>query len=123
MVRPHLRKEGRWIRTTSTRRATSHNEFNLEVTVAVLRDPREPDCPAQGLPNSWVTATEGESTWSPYDVIGHLIHGERTDWIPRAHYILAGENGPFEAFDRTAQLENQGTGLGELYPSILRDRV
>ena len=60
-------------------------------------------------------ATEGEGTWSPYDVVGHLIHGERTDWIPRARHILAGEMRPFEPFDRTAQFrESEGKSLAEL---------
>ena len=68
-----------------------------------------------GLPDTWVRATEGEGTWSPYDVIGHLIHGERTDWIPRARHILAGETRAFEPFDRTAQFrESKGRSLAEL---------
>jgi uncharacterized damage-inducible protein DinB len=68
-----------------------------------------------GLPDVWVKATEGEATWSPYDVIGHLIHGERADWIPRARHILAGDMQPFEPFDREAQFaESRGRSLGEL---------
>jgi hypothetical protein len=68
-----------------------------------------------GLPDVWVRATEGDGTWSPYDVVGHLIHGERTDWIPRARHILAGESRPFETFDRMAQFtESQGKSLGDL---------
>ena len=42
-----------------------------------------------GLSDSWIKATEGGETWSAYDVIGHLIHGEETDWIPRLKIILA----------------------------------
>jgi hypothetical protein len=54
-----------------------------------------------GLPEAWVQANEGEGTFSPRDVLGHLIHGEETDWIPRAEIILAsGENVPFTPFDR-----------------------
>ena len=72
-------------------------------------------------------ATEGEGTWSPYDVIGHLIHGERTDWVPRSRHILAGETRPFEPFDRTAQLtESQGKSLGELlatFADLRRENV
>ena len=68
-----------------------------------------------GLPDTWLTATEGEGTWSPYDVIGHLIHGERTDWIPRARQILAGDKRPFEPFVRTAQFtESKGKTIGQL---------
>jgi hypothetical protein len=72
-----------------------------------------------GLPDTWIRATEGENTWSPFDVIGHLIHGERTDWIPRARHILAGETRPFEPFDRTAQFrDSAGKSLDELLASF-----
>ncbi len=55
------------------------------------------------LPSSWTEATEGPGTWSPFDVVGHLIHGERTDWIPRIEHILRhGDAVPFPAFDREA---------------------
>ena len=84
--------------------------------VAVLeRTPVSLRALLEGLPETWVRATEGDGTWSPYDVIGHLIHGERTDWIPRARHILAGETRPFEPFDRTAQFrESKGRSLAEL---------
>lgn len=59
------------------------------------------------LPDAWLRATERDGAWSPYDVVGHLIHGERTDWIPRVRHILSGETRPFEAFDRTGHF---GTG-------------
>ena len=50
-------------------------------------------------------ANEGDSTWSPYDILGHLLHGDRTDWLPRVRTILEhGETSPFAPFDRTAQL-------------------
>jgi uncharacterized damage-inducible protein DinB len=74
-------------------------------TLAILLD---------GLPDTWVRATEGEGTWSPYDVVGHLIHGERTDWIPRVRHILAGKTDPFEPFDRTAQLRESERNLKDL---------
>jgi hypothetical protein len=68
-----------------------------------------------GLPDAWVRATEGEGTWSPHDVIGHLVHGERANWIPRARHILNGETRPFEPFDRRAQFaESEGKNLAEL---------
>ena len=84
--------------------------------VAVLeRTPASLRALLEGLPETWVRATEGDGTWSPYDVIGHLIHGERTDWIPRARHILAGDTRPFEPFDRTAQFrESKGRSLAEL---------
>ena len=63
----------------------------------------------RALPDGWITAHEGGSTWSPFDVVGHLIHGEQTDWLPRARIILThGESRPFEPFDRLAQF-NAGT--------------
>lgn len=94
----------------------SHNGFRLDDAMAVLeRTPGNLSAWLDGLPETWVRATEGEGTWSPYDVIGHLIHGERTDWIPRARHILAGDPRPFEAFDRTAMFtESQGRSLSEL---------
>ena len=68
-----------------------------------------------GLPDTWIRATEGDTSWSPYDVIGHLIHGERTDWIPRTRHILAGKTDPFEPFDRMAQFrESESQRLNEL---------
>jgi hypothetical protein len=93
-----------------------HDGFNLDNAVAILeRTPASLSALLLGLPETWIRATEGDGTWSPYDVIGHLIHGEHTDWIPRARHILAGETRPFEPFDRTAQFkESQGKSLGEL---------
>jgi hypothetical protein len=69
-----------------------------------------------GLPESWIRATEGPDTWSPYDVVGHLIHGERTDWIARARTILDhGESRTFDPFDRFAQFEeSRGKTLDQL---------
>jgi hypothetical protein len=92
------------------------DEFSLRDAVAILeRTPATLSALLMGLPDTWVRATEGDGTWSPYDVIGHLIHGERTDWIPRARHIIAGETRPFAAFDRMAQFtESQGKSLGEL---------
>lgn len=95
---------------------TGHEGFRLADALAVLeRTPAGLRALLEGLPEKWVGATEGEQTWSPYDVIGHLIHGERTDWIPRARHILAGDPRPFEPFDRTAQFtESRGKSLTEL---------
>ena len=68
------------------------------------------------LPETWTTANEGPDTWSPFDVVGHLIHGERTDWIPRLELLLAhGESRPFTPFDRFAQFrDSRGKSLREL---------
>lgn len=90
--------------------------LNLADAVAVLeRTPATLATLLGDLPDVWVFAREGEGTWGPYDVVGHLIHGERTDWIPRLRHIMAGEPGPFDPFDRTAQFtDSRGKSLGEL---------
>jgi DinB superfamily len=101
---------------------TAHNNrtrrpFVIEEAVAMLsRTPSTLDALLRGLPDGWVAAHEGGDTWSPFDVIGHLIHGERTDWIPRARIILEhGETKPFETFDRLAQFaESRGRTLASL---------
>ncbi len=105
-----------------------HDQFSLDNAVAILeRTPASLAALLSGLPETWVRATEGEGTWSPYDVIGHLIHGERADWIPRARHILAGKTEPFEPFDRMAQFtESQGKSLGELlatFADLRRENV
>ena len=90
--------------------------FNLDDAITILeRTPPTMGALLAGLPETWVRATEGDGTWSPYEVIGHLIHGERTDWIPRARHIMAGDSRPFEPFDRTAQFtDSQDKSLSEL---------
>jgi hypothetical protein len=91
----------------------SRRDLNLEDAVAVLeRTPATVSALLEGVPDTWARATEGEGTWSPYDVVGHLAHGERTDWIPRARHILSGESRPFAPFDRMAQFtESEGKSL------------
>ena len=65
-------------------------DFDLSTGIAVLeRTPATLRAMLAGLPPAWIDATEGPDTWSPFDNVGHLIHGERTDWIPRARIILA----------------------------------
>jgi hypothetical protein len=79
--------------------------FSVDEAVALLsRTPATLDALLRGLPDAWIAANEGGQTWSPFDVVGHLIHGERTDWIPRARIILElGEARSFDKFDRFAQ--------------------
>ena len=92
-------------------------DFLLQDTVAVLeRTPATLDAMLRGLPDAWTRTNEGEKTFSPYDVIGHLNHGERTDWIPRARIILEhGEARPFDRYDRFAQeRESAGQTLNQL---------
>jgi len=100
------------------------SEFKLEEAVAVLeRTPVTHSAMLDGLPDIWTQATEGEGTWSPYDVIGHLIHGEHTDWIPRAQHILAGDPRPFIPFDRAAQFtESRSQTLPELLETFAQLR-
>ncbi len=91
--------------------------FNLDHAISLLtRTPNVLHAMLAGLPPEWINSNEGEETWSPYDVIGHLIHGERADWIPRAKIIVEeGESQPFDSFDRFAQFaESQGKSLEEL---------
>ena len=92
-------------------------EFNLADGVAILdRTPIALRALLGGLESQWIDGTEGPETWSPYVIIGHLIHGEKTDWIPRALIILAqGENLRFTPFDRFAQFEeSKGKSLAAL---------
>ena len=108
--------------------AMKHEGLRLDDALAILeRTPASLRALLDGLPETWVRASEGDGTWSPYDVIGHLIHGERTDWIPRARHILAGETRAFEPFDRTAQFtKSQGKSLGELlatFAALRRENV
>jgi hypothetical protein len=101
-------------------------EFDLEKGVAVLeRTPRALRVMLDGLAPEWTDATEGPETWSPYVIVGHLIHGERTDWIPRARIILSqGASRRFTTFDRFAQLrESQGKSLAELLDEFARLRA
>jgi hypothetical protein len=91
--------------------------FALADAVTLLtRTPATLDALLRDLPDDWVAANEGGDTWSPFDVIGHLIHGERTDWMPRARIILEhGEARTFDAFDRLAQFtEAEGRTLATL---------
>jgi hypothetical protein len=75
-----------------------------EAVTLLSRMPATLDALLRGLPEPWTAAHEGGETWSPFDVLGHLIHGEQTDWIPRLKIVLtAGDSRAFEPFDRQAQ--------------------
>ena len=91
-------------------------EFSLSESIAILkRTPVTLNTLLRGLPDHWTHQNEGPETWSPYDVIGHLIHGEKTDWLVRTKIILFEENKQFEPFDRFAQFEeSKGFTLEEL---------
>jgi DinB superfamily len=98
-------------------------EHNLEGTIALLeRTPATLDALLLNLPEPWTHANEGGTSWSAFDVVGHLIHGERTDWMPRTKRILEfGETRPFDSFDRFAQ--EQGKSLAELLAEFARLRA
>lgn len=92
-------------------------DFNLTAGTDVLeRTPNTLRAMLEGLSPEWTDATEGPETWSPYVIVGHLIHGERTDWIPRAQIILAqGPDRRFTPYDRFAQFhESKGKSLPQL---------
>lgn len=91
--------------------------FELEEAIAILeRTPGTFRALLAGLPEVWTDANEGENTFSAFDNVGHLIHGERTDWIARARVILEqGERRRFEPYDRFAQVrESAGKSLPQL---------
>lgn len=98
---------------------------DLQDTIALLaRTPAVLDVLLRELPETWTFRNEGESTWSAFDVVGHLIHGERIDWMPRTRLILqSGESRAFEPFDRFAQArESDGKSLAQLLDTFTRLR-
>ena len=100
-------------------------EHNLPQTMSLLsRTPAALDALLRDLPEAWTLRNEGEGTWSVFDVVGHLIHGERSDWMTRAKVILqSGESQVFEPFDRLGQVrESQGKSLGQLLDEFARLR-
>ena len=100
--------------------------FELANAIEILRrTPATLNSLLRGLPDPWLVQNEGPDTWSPYDVIGHLIHGEQTDWIPRAKMILDhGETRAFEPFDRVAMFaESKGKSIIELLDTFAELRA
>jgi hypothetical protein len=100
-------------------------EHNLNHTIAILsRTPTALNVLLRDLPEMWTSRNEGENTWTAFDVIGHLIHAERTNWMPRARVILQfGESCKFEPFDRWAQArESEGKSLAQLLDEFARLR-
>jgi len=100
-------------------------EFDLKQGTAVLeRTPGVLRAMLDGLDAAWTDADEGSGTWSPYVIVGHLIHGERTNWIPRAQVILAqGPDRRFMPFDRFAQIhDGSRQTLSELLDEFARLR-
>jgi hypothetical protein len=100
-------------------------EHNLQHTISLLnRTPAALDALLRDLPEAWTFRNEGENTWSAFDVVGHLIHGERADWMPRARMVLQFcETQAFEPFDRWGHVrESQGKSLEQLLDEFARLR-
>jgi hypothetical protein len=85
----------------------SLTEFSLgEATAVLARTPATLDALLRELPDTWLRGNEGKDTWNAFDILGHLIFGERTDWMPRLRIILeSGEARPFDPFDRFAEIK------------------
>jgi uncharacterized damage-inducible protein DinB len=101
-------------------------EFHFDTALPILR--RTPDVVRtllSELPADWIDTTEGLGTWSPFDVVGHLIHGERTDWMPRVEHLLRhGDAVPFPPFEREAMFAaSKGKSLDELLDTFARVRL
>ncbi len=100
-------------------------DHNLSHTISLLtRTPVTLNALLRDLPETWTLRNEGENTWSAFEVIGHLIHGERMDWMLRARMVLQfGETKTFEPFDRWGQeRESEGKSLGQLLDEFARLR-
>lgn len=100
-------------------------EHNLEQTISLLaHTPAALNALLRDLPKAWTFSNEGENTWTAFDVVGHLIHAERTDWMTRVKTILQfGETMPFPSFDREGhQREVQGKSLAQLLDEFSRVR-
>lgn len=90
--------------------------FNIDKALEVLEQtPKTISTLLEGLSDEWVFSNEGEETWSPFDVVGHLIHGEKTDWAQRLNKVVSDDDKHFEPFDRFAQFESsKGKSLQQL---------
>jgi hypothetical protein len=98
----------------------------LDHSLALLaRTPAVLDALLRDLPESWTLRNEGENTWSAFDIVGHLIHCEHTNWLPRTKWLLQhGETQPFPPFDRQGHVhECQGKSLSQLLDEFARLRA
>jgi DinB superfamily len=101
-------------------------EHNLPHTISLLsRTPAALDALLRDLPEMWTIRNEGENTWSALDILGHLIHGELTDWMPRARMVLQfGQSQTFEPFDRRAhERDSAGKSMDQLLDEFARLRA
>lgn len=103
--------------------------FETEKTIEILlQTPQTIKSLIGNLSDEWVFASEGEGKWTPFEIVGHYIHAEETDWIPRAEIILAqGESVVFEPFDRFAHLEkfrdHELSELLEIFDKLRRANI
>ena len=99
--------------------------YNLQQSMSVLaRTPAVLDTLLRNLPEAWTLQNEGEDTWNAFDVVSHLIHGERADWMPRARMVLQfGESRTFEPLNRFAHVQgSRGKSLEQLLDEFARLR-
>ena len=102
-------------------------QFDLHKTIEILQQtPVVLQTLLSGIADEWTMNNEGPETWSAYDIVGHLIHGEKTDWIPRMNIILSDKpDKHFTPYDRFAQfIESKGKSLQQLLDefSLLRNQ-
>ena len=99
----------------------------LTDTLSLLtRTPAALDALLRGLPDGWTLTNEGAATWSPFDIVAHLIHAERTDWMPRVTMIMTvGESRAFEPFDREGDVRDRrrSASLDQLLDQFARVRA
>ncbi|MGH1364558.1 MAG: DinB family protein [Calditrichia bacterium] len=97
--------------------------FKLQDSINIIsRTPAVLEALLSDLPEAWLRSNEGKDTWSPYDIVGHLIHGEKTDWVVRTKIILANSgNKQFESFDRFAQEKEDNSRSIEILLAEFRE--
>ncbi len=101
-------------------------QFDLNRSIEVLqRTPGTLQAMLGGLSDDWTMSNYGPKTFSPFDVVGHLIHAELTNWMMRARFILEqGETAPFLAFDRYAMYEtSKGKSMADLLQTFAKVRA
>jgi len=105
---------------SETKGDRTRHAFSLdEAAVLLHQTPKTLEAMLLNLPEGWSESNEGGETWSPIEVLGHLIHGERSDWMPRVRVILeSGDSKPFEPFDRFVQV---GKDDASALPRLLKE--
>jgi hypothetical protein len=104
-------------------------KFNLDRSIEILEQtPLVLETMLRGISEEWIVSNEGPETWSPYDIVGHYLHGEKTDWIARLEIILSNKSVKlFEPFDRFAQFgDSKGKSIQQLldeFKSIRKENV